>query len=85
MLFLELKNLDAANNLCKICDKYKDKMNVDIKHGRYVIDGCSILAVTSLIGKIINICPVTNDESALSDFKESIKNIGGYEVDNEAL
>lgn len=44
MLFLKLNALDDANKHCNICNKYKDKMDVDIKYGRYIVDGCSVLA-----------------------------------------
>ena len=37
MLFLKLNALDDVNKLCNICNKYKDKMDVDIKYGRYLV------------------------------------------------
>jgi len=85
MLFLELKTLDDANNLCKICDRYKNKMNVDVAYGRYIIDGCSILAVSSMIGKIVKICPVSEDNLLVSYFAKDIKSMGGYEINNNIL
>lgn len=80
MLFLKLNTLDDANKLCNICTKYKDKMDVDIKYGRYIVDGCSVLAVSSLIGKLLKVCPVkNNDNLLLSYFTKDIKELGGFE------
>lgn len=80
MLFLKLNALDDVNKLCNICNKYKDKMDVDIKYGRYIVDGCSVLAVSSLIGKLLKVCPVkNNDNLLLSYFTKDIKELGGFE------
>ena len=80
MLFLKLNALDDVNKLCNICNKYKDKMDVDIKYGRYIVDGCSVLAVSSLIGKLLKVCPVkNNDNLLLSYFTKDNKELGGFE------
>lgn len=80
MIFMELNTLGNVNDICNVCNKYKDKIDVDIEYGRYIIDGCSILAVSSLLGKTIKICPITEDNLLKTYFTNDIKKIGGYEM-----
>lgn len=83
MLFLKLNVPEDVNKFCNICTKYKDKMDVDVKYGRYVIDGCSVLAVSSLIGKLMKICPRTDDELLLTYFVKDVEDMGGYTIKNK--
>lgn len=83
MLFLKLNVPEDVNKFCNICTKYKDKMEVDVKYGRYVIDGCSVLAVSSLIGKLMKICPRTDDELLLTYFIKDVEDMGGFIKDKK--
>lgn len=80
MIFIKLDTLETVNQLCKISDKYKDKMNIDISYGRYIIDACSILGVTSLMGNIVKIVPVTDDTLLLHYYFNEIEKLGAYMV-----
>lgn len=80
MYFMKLATLESAKSLCKICEKYKDKMYVNIIHGRQVMDGTNLLGVTSLIGNIVKIEPITHDDILVNYFYKDIKEIGGYVV-----
>lgn len=80
MLFLKLNTPDDVNKFCNICTRYKDKMDIDVKYGRYTVDGCSVLAVSSLIGKLLKVCPVkTDDNLLLSYFTKDIEELCGFE------
>lgn len=61
MIFLNLDKLETAGKLTKICEKYSKYMGIDVTYGRYIIDGCSILGVTSLLGNIVKLKPRTDD------------------------
>lgn len=80
MYFMKLETLEDAKSLCKICEKYKDKMFVDIIHGRQVIDGTNLLGVISLIGKIVKIQSNTTDLILRCYFHNDIKEIGADTV-----
>lgn len=83
MIFIQLNNLESVNTLCSICEKYKDDFNVDLVHGRQIIDGRSILGTTSLMGKVIKVVPITSDITLINAFFEQIKMIGGYRIEQE--
>ena len=81
MIFIELKDLDTINSFCKICDRYKDKMDIDVNYGRYVIDACSVLGVSSLGGKTVKVVTHTKDALLNEYFFKNIEEIGAYKVD----
>lgn len=43
MLNYNLDSVQAANKLVHLCEKYHEDMDIDIVHGRQVIDGRSLL------------------------------------------
>ena len=79
---IKLEDLNVISKLTKICEKYHDEMYVDVLNGRYVVDGASILGVTSLLGNIVTIDPNTNDVELIGSFYKDIKEIGAWEVKN---
>lgn len=79
---IKLEDLNVISKLTKICEKYKEEMYVDVLNGRYVVDGASILGVTSLLGNIVTIDPNTNDAELIGSFYKDIKEIGAWEVKN---
>ena len=66
---------EAAIRLTRLCKKYHKKMDIDVVHGRYIIDGCSILGVYSLIGHIVTIDPQSGDEILLEQFRNELESI----------
>lgn len=78
MLYIQIDSLDTVNKLCSLCDRHRDDFYVDLVHGRQIIDGCSIIGVTSLVGKIVNVKPITEDENNLEKFYDEIIQIGGF-------
>lgn len=78
MVLINLDCLETASKLVSICEKYKDQMDMDVIYGRYIIDACSILAVTSLVGNIVKVDANTSDNSLLDSLKSDIVSIGGW-------
>lgn len=75
-IFMMLDGLEKVSQLAKICEKYKEDIDVDIVYGRYTLDGCSVLMLTQMIGKNIRINPITDNQEVLENFVEDIKKIG---------
>lgn len=75
MLNYNLASCEAASKLIRLCEAYKNKMEVDVIHGRYVIDGCSLLGVHSLISNIISLDPQTDNKELLQQFSNDLENI----------
>lgn len=81
MIFIKLDSLDTVQKLCKISDKYKDAiMDIDVVYGRQTIDARSILGITSLMGNIVKIVPISSNIEAINTYFDEIKEIGAYEV-----
>ena len=78
MVLINLDCLETASKLVSVCEKYKDQMDMDVIYGRYIIDACSILAVTSLVGNIVKVNANTSDNSLLDSLKSDIVSIGGW-------
>lgn len=73
MLSYNIDSCESAGKLIHLCEKYHDKMGIDVIHGRTTIDGCSMLGVHSLIGNIVGIEPQTCDEKLIREFGEELK------------
>lgn len=80
MFFIKLNTLETVNEFCKISEKFRDEIDIDVNYGRQTVDACSILGVTSLIGNIVKVVPICNDKNILDEYFEKIKKIGAYEV-----
>lgn len=82
MIFIYLDKLETINKLCKVCEDHED-IYIDVVYGRQIIDGCSILGVASLMGKIVTLVAHTDDNEKLTRFAADIFAIGGYEAETE--
>ena len=84
MYFIKLDAMETIERLCRICTKYKDDFDIDIEYGRYTVDGCSILGVSSLMGNIVRIHPPSEDRNSntelIKNMYSELKKIGAYEV-----
>lgn len=80
MIFLKLDSLETANGLSKVCDKYKEDMDVNIIYGRQIIDGRSVLGVVSLLGNIVKVEPITYCKNTIDEFYSEIEKIGAYKI-----
>lgn len=75
MLNYNLDTFYAAMQLVRMCEKYKDKADVDVIQGRYTVDACSALAVHALVGHIVTLEIQTNDDQLRAKFAADLKKI----------
>lgn len=75
MLSFNIDSIKSAAKLIHLCEKYHERMEVDVIHGRYIIDGCSMLGVHSLIGHTVTLEPQTEDKNLLERFGEDLERI----------
>lgn len=80
MIFIHLDSIEIATNLVKICEQYKD-CDIDVVHGRHIVDGRSLLGVMAFSGKVVNIVPITDDNVLLTFITKDLKEIGAWTVD----
>lgn len=80
MIFFKMDTLNKAQSLSRICEKYGDKMEVDVMNSRYRVNGASILGLISLLGTTIEIIPLTDDYLLKTYFLRDVEKIGAYEV-----
>ena len=75
MLSFNLNSKKSAEDLIKLCEKYRDDVEVEVIHGNQTVNGCSLLGVTSLIGKFVSVVPVGRNEDAIQRFSEELERI----------
>lgn len=75
MFYIKLSTLEVINNLVRICDRYKDKMDIDMLYGRYTVNAASYLGVMSLMGNIVEIKPISDDEVLIKELLDELETI----------
>ena len=75
MLSFNLNSKKSAEDLIKLCEKYRDDVEVEVIHGNQTVNGCSLLGVFSLIGDFVGIKPDSRDERAVQMFAEELERI----------
>lgn len=73
MLNYNLDSVQAANKLVQLCEKYHEDMDIDIVHGRQVIDGRSLLGVFSLIWHFVTVNPIGTNNEKIKEFEKELK------------
>lgn len=73
MLSFNIDSMKSAKKLIQLCEKYHDRMEVDVIHGRYIIDGCSMLGVHSLLGHTVTLEPKTDDKKLVEQFGKELE------------
>lgn len=66
---------EFADKLCEICTPYTKEFDIDIVHGRCVLDASSILGIVSMLGKDVDIVPHTHDKTTIIELFEKINTI----------
>ena len=76
MILINLDSLNRVTQLTRTCEKYE--IDTDIIYGRYIVNGKSVLGVSSLIGNIVKIEPSTEDNLLLEYLVRDLKEIGAW-------
>lgn len=75
MLNFNLNSKKSAEDLIKLCEKYRDDVEVEVIHGNQTVNGCSLLGVFSLIGNFVGIKPESRDKDTVQRFSEELEKI----------
>ena len=75
MLSFNLNSKKSAEDLIKLCEKYRDDVEVEVIHGNQTVNGCSLLGVFSLIGNFVGINAYSGDENKMQSFEEELEKI----------
>ena len=73
MFYIKLNTLDVVNKFVRICERYKDEMDIDVLCGRYTVDGASYLGVMSLIGNVVEVKPISNNDELINKLFEELE------------
>lgn len=68
--------LENVNKFCSICDGVD--FDVNVMCGRVCVDGRSVLGVTQMCGRVVDVVPVTQDHYEIESFYRSIQELGAY-------
>lgn len=86
MLAYNLKTIDDAKALVRVCEKYSEYFKTDVVCGHYVVDGSSLLGVCSMCPNIVDIRPVlperldTKFTQLYYNFLQDIREIGNKPI-----
>ena len=75
MLNFNLNSKKSAEDLIKLCEKYRDDVEVEVIHGNQTVNGCSLLGVFSLIGNFVGIKVDSRDNEEVRRFAEELEEI----------
>lgn len=75
MLSYNIDSIESAEKLLRMCERYKDLMDIDIICGRYIIDAYSMLGVRSLIGHMVSVDPQTDNKNLVERFRKDLEKI----------
>ena len=71
IMFIKLKTIDDVKEFVNICSKYD--VDIDVKQGKFTVDGKSILGIFSLnLIEGLSVYILTPDEKVAEDFKRKI-------------
>lgn len=69
---IRFNNVDDVVKFVKICEGFSE--NIDVRSGRYMVDGKSVLGVTAICSmENIDADIVSNDDSRWIEFRNAIK------------
>lgn len=86
MLAYNLKTVDDAKALVRVCEEYSEYFKTDIVCGHYVVDGSSLLGVCSMCSNIVDIRPIlperldTKFTQLYHNFLQDIREIGNKSI-----
>lgn len=78
MLSFNLSDINKVKNLVDICEQYKNDFDIDIIHGRQIVDGSSFLGAVSFIGNIVSIRTSEKEGNKYEEFKKKIEEVNQW-------
>lgn len=70
-MFIKLNTIDDVKEFVNICSKYD--VDIDVKQGKFAVDGKSILGIFSLnLMDKLDAYILTQDERVVRDFRQKI-------------
>ena len=72
---IKLDTLENASDLVNLCKSFDEDVNIE--HGRYIVDGKSLLGVISFMGNLVEVNIVTDNESIKNRFMISMEELRG--------
>ena len=75
---ITLDEIDLCEKFTEICRKYRQYIDIDVCYGRYIVDGCSLMGVLSLIPHTVEIMTPKTDEIIATDFESEISALGAW-------
>lgn len=71
IMFIKLNTIDDVKEFVNVCSKYD--VDIDVKQGKFTVDGKSILGIFSLnLMDQLDVYILTQDEIVIRDFKQKI-------------
>ena len=72
LISIYLKDIQTIKEFEEFLSPYKDEVEVDVLHGRQIIDGYSILGLYSLLGNTVSIEARCASEKRYKEFEEGL-------------
>lgn len=69
-------DIDKVNKLCAICETCD--FDVNVMCGRICVDGRSVMGVSQMCGRVVDLAPVTYDDYEVETFYRLVKDLGAY-------
>ena len=79
---IKLDSERTCAELVGVCQDFKQVIPVNVCYGRYMVDGCSILGLLSLIPHTVDIWVPEMNEIIIKNFTDELKKIGAYYEEN---
>ena len=77
MIKIFVNDINASIKIARICNDCD--FNVDASSGTIHIDAKSVLGFQEMVGKTVEIKPITNDNDKKTRLFERLKELGAYE------
>lgn len=72
--------IDKVNKLCAICEGCD--FDVNVMCGRICVDGRSVMGVSQMCGRVVDLVPVTYDDFEVEKFYRLVEDLGAYKTED---
>lgn len=73
MLSFHLQSVNDAEKLSNFCKQFREE--IDVIHGRQIIDGKSVLGVISLVGSVVSVEILSEDNNIKNNFHDCFEKV----------